>query len=57
MGKGGHSEDEILRVLREAESGTRSWNSAASMGLVSRRFIAGRRSMRELRQLRGRTRS
>ncbi len=40
MGKRGHSEEEILRVFREEESGDTVVRSAASMGLASRRFIS-----------------
>jgi len=41
MAKRGHTQEEILRVLREAESG---WRSAASTALASSRSICGRRS-------------
>ena len=41
MAKRGHTEGEILRVLREAES---RWRSAASTALASSRSICGRRS-------------
>ena len=41
MAKRGHTQEEILRVLREAESG---WRSAASTALASSRSIRGGRS-------------
>jgi transposase-like protein len=44
MGKRGHSEEEILRVLREAESGDTVVEICRKHGISSRRFISGRRS-------------
>jgi transposase-like protein len=49
MGKRGHSEEEILRVLREAESGDDTVvEICRKMGSASSRFTCGRRSMRDL---------
>jgi transposase-like protein len=46
MGKRGHSEEEILRVLREAESGDTVVEICRKHGLAGKRYISGRRSMR-----------
>jgi len=46
MARKGHSEEEILRVLREAESGETVVEVCRKHGISSRAFIFGRRSMR-----------
>ena len=37
-GKKGYSEEEIVRVLREAEGGARWWRSTGSMASANRRL-------------------
>ena len=46
MGKRGHSEEEILRVLREAESGDTVVEVCRKHGISQQSFTCGRRSMR-----------
>ena len=46
MGKRGHSEEEILRVLREAESGDTVVEVCRKHGISQQSFYCGRRSMR-----------
>jgi hypothetical protein len=46
MGKRGHSEEEILRVQREAEFGDTVVELCRMHGISQRTFISGRRSMR-----------
>jgi putative transposase len=60
MGKRGHSEDEILRVLREAESGDTVVEICRKHGISQQTFYLwkkkyaglGLNELRELRQLR-----
>ena len=60
MGKGGHSEEEILRVLREAESGDTVVEICRTHGISQQTFYLwkkkyaglGLSELRELRQLR-----
>ena len=60
MGKRGHSEEEILRVLREAESGDTVVEICRKHGISQQSFFLwkkkyaglGLRELRELRQLR-----
>ena len=60
MGKRGHSEEEILRVLREAESGDTVVEVCRKHGISQQRFYLwkkkyaglGLQELRELRQLR-----
>ena len=60
MGKKGHSEEEILRVLREAESGDTVVEICRKHGISQQTFYAwkkkyaglGLNELRELRQLR-----
>ncbi len=60
MGKKGHSEEEILRVLREAESGDTVVEICRKHGISQQTFYAwkkkyaglGLSELRELRQLR-----
>lgn len=59
MGKKGHSEEEILRVLREAEPGDTIIEVCRKHGISQRRFTCARgvcglglSELRELRQLR-----
>lgn len=60
MGKRGHSEDEILRVLREAESGDTVVEICRKHGISQQSFYLwkkkyaglGLQELRELRQLR-----
>jgi transposase-like protein len=44
MGKKGHSEEEILRVLREAESGETVVEVCRKHGISQQTFSCGRRS-------------
>ncbi len=46
MAKRGHSEEEILRVLREAESGETVVEVCRKHGISQQSFTCGRRSMR-----------
>ena len=43
MAKKGHTEEQILRALRQAESGIRVADIAASTGSARRRTTSGRR--------------
>jgi putative transposase len=60
MGKRGHSEEEILRVLREAESGDKVVEICRKHGISQQSFYLwkkkyaglGLQELRELRQLR-----
>jgi putative transposase len=60
MGKGGHSEEEILRVLREAESGDTVMDVCRKHGISQQTYYLwkkkyaglGLNELRELRQLR-----
>jgi len=60
MAKGGHSEEQILRVLREAESGTTVVEVCRKHGISQQSFYLwkkkysglGLSELRELRQLR-----
>lgn len=60
MAKKGHSEEEILRVLREAESGATVVEVCRKHGISQQSFYLGKRKyaglglneLRELRQLR-----
>lgn len=60
MGKRGHSEEELLRVLREAESGDTVVEICRKHGISQQRFYLwkkkyaglGLNELRELRQLR-----
>lgn len=45
MGKEGHSEEEILRVLREAELGDTVVEICRKHGISQQTFTRGRRSM------------
>ena len=48
MARKGHSEEQILRVLREAESGETVVEVCRKHGISQQTFFCGRRSMRAL---------
>jgi putative transposase len=47
MPKKGHSEEQILRALRQAESGTTLREICREYGISDATFIFGRRSMQD----------